>query len=204
MSARAGRCSSPSITSATSPLANRLWPALTADGGARVAAFSSRGHKFSDVQWGDLGWSHGYDKWKAYGQSKTAESLFALHLDELGESHDVRAFAVNPGGIKSHLQRYIAREDQVALGWIDEDGTDLITWKSAEAGAATAAWAVSSPQLDGMGGVYLEDCEVAEVTDMDSPDAMKSGVNPYAADPDAAARLWTISADLTGVDAFAP
>ncbi|HTR70343.1 MAG TPA: SDR family NAD(P)-dependent oxidoreductase [Mycobacteriales bacterium] len=183
-------------------LTNRLWPALAANRGARVVSFSSRGHKFSDIQWDDLNFHDDYDKWKAYGQSKTANALFALQLDALGEPHGVRAFSLNPGGIKSNLQRYVSREDQVSLGWIDENGTDLITWKSAEGGAATAAWAISSTQLDGMGGVYLEDCEVAAITDMDAPDAMKSGVNPYATDPGAAARLWALSADLTGVDAL--
>ncbi|MCO5995735.1 oxidoreductase [Actinoallomurus rhizosphaericola] len=184
-------------------LTNRLWPALSADGGARVAAFSSRGHKFSDIQWDDLELNHGYDKWKAYGQSKTANALFALQLDKLGQASGVRAFSLNPGGIRTNLQRYVAHEDQIQLGWIDEDGNELITWKSAEAGAATAAWAVSSPKLEGMGGVYLEDCEVAEIVDPSAPDAMKHGVHPWAADPEQAGRLWTVSAQLTGVDAFA-
>ncbi|MET8725397.1 oxidoreductase [Streptomyces misionensis] len=182
-------------------LTNRLWPALVADGGARVAIYSSRGHKFSDIQWDDLDFTGGYDKWKAYGQSKTANALFALHLDRLGRAFGVRAFSLNPGGVRTNLQRYVARADQVQLGWIDEDGNDLIVWKSPQAGAATAAWAVGSAMLEGMGGVYLEDCEIAPLVDPAAPDAMKYGVHPWAVDPEHAARLWTISAQLTEVDA---
>lgn len=184
-------------------LTNRLWPALASTGGARVVAISSRGHKFSDIQWDDLGFHRGYDKWKAYGQSKTANVLFALQLDKLSEPNGVRAFSLNPGGIRTNLQRHVSREDQVQLGWIDADGNHLIHWKSAEAGAATAAWAATSGRLDGMGGVYLEDCEVAEIVDPSAPDAMKSGLHPHAADSVSAARLWDVSAELTGVNAFA-
>ena len=184
-------------------LANRLWPALAADAGARVAAFSSRGHKFSGIQWDDLAFDNGYDRWRAYGQSKTANALFALHLDRLGAESGVRAFSLNPGGIRTNLQRHVTEQDQIQLGWVDEDGKDLIVWKSAEAGAATAALAVSSPSLKGRGGVYLEDCEVAEIVDPSAPDAMKAGLHPWAADRAQAARLWTVSAELTRVDAFA-
>lgn len=183
-------------------LTNRLWPALSAGDGARVVAYSSRGHKFSDIRWDDLGFAGGYDKWHAYGQSKTANALFALHLDKLGEAPGVRAFSLNPGGIRTNLQRHVSHEDQIQLGWIDQDGNHLIQWKSPEAGAATAAWAAASGQLRGMGGVYLEDNEVAEIVDPTAPDAMKSGLHPYAADPVSAARLWDISAELTGVNAF--
>ena len=183
-------------------LTNLLWPALAAGGGARVAAFSSRGHKFSDIRWDDLRFEKEYDRWQAYGQSKTANILFALHLDLLAEASGVRAFSLNPGGIRTNLQRHVVPEDQLALGWIDSEGNSLITWKSVEAGAATAAWAVTSPALDGMGGVYLEDCEVAPIVDPEAPNAIRSGLNPWGADAKAASRLWDLSAELTGINAF--
>jgi NAD(P)-dependent dehydrogenase (short-subunit alcohol dehydrogenase family) len=183
-------------------LTNLLWPALAEGGGARVAAYSSRGHKFSDIRWDDLHFEGEYDRWQAYGQSKTANILFALHLDKLAEPSGVRAFSLNPGGIRTNLQRYVVPEDQVALGWIDADGNPLIQWKSVEAGAATALWAATAPALDGMGGVYLEDCEVAEITDPEAPDAMRRGLNAWGADAEAAERLWSLSAELTGCDAF--
>ena len=101
-------------------LANLLWPLLADGGGARVVALTSTGHKRSGIRWDDLQFEHGYDKWEAYGQAKTANSLFAVQLDALGQGAGVRAFAVHPGGIFTPLQRHLAREEMVAAGWIDE------------------------------------------------------------------------------------
>jgi NAD(P)-dependent dehydrogenase (short-subunit alcohol dehydrogenase family) len=185
-------------------LTNLLWPALVAKGGARVVALSSRGHRRSPIRFDDLMFETGYDKWQAYGQAKTANSLFAVQLDALGQDAGVRAFAVNPGGILTPLQRHLAREEMVGYGWIDEDGNPLHEgFKTPEQGAATATWAATSPQLEGMGGVYCEDCDIAEVNAVGAdPDATANGVEPHAIDRDAAARLWTVSAELTGVNAF--
>jgi NAD(P)-dependent dehydrogenase (short-subunit alcohol dehydrogenase family) len=179
-------------------LVNRLWPAIAADGGGRVVSVSSTGHRRSDIRWDDLQFKQGYDKWEAYGQAKTANVLFAVHLDALGKDSGVRAFALHPGGILTPLQRHLAREEMVGYGWIDEDGNPLNPgFKSPEQGAATQVWAATSPQLDGLGGVFCEDCEIAEVSTDDAP-----GVRPYAIDPASGARLWTVSAELTGVNAF--
>jgi NAD(P)-dependent dehydrogenase (short-subunit alcohol dehydrogenase family) len=179
-------------------LVNRLWPAIVADGGARVVSVSSTGHRRSDIRWDDLEFRLGYDKWEAYGQAKTANVLFAVQLDALGKDSGVRAFALHPGGILTPLQRHLEKQEMVAFGWIDEDGNPLSpAFKSPEQGAATQVWAATSPQLDGLGGVFLEDCEVAEVSTDDAP-----GVRPYAIDPASAERLWTVSAQLTGVNAF--
>jgi NAD(P)-dependent dehydrogenase (short-subunit alcohol dehydrogenase family) len=184
-------------------LANLLWPALTASGGARVVALSSTGHKLSGIRFDDPQFTTGYDKWLAYGQAKTADSLFAVQLDALGASRGVRAFAVHPGGIVTELQRHLPREEMIAAGWMTEDGTIHERFKSAEQGAATATWAATSPLLAGMGGVYCEDCDIAGVTVAGSATARAAGVEPHAIDPDAAARLRDYSARLTGVDAFA-
>lgn len=178
-------------------LVNRLWPAIV-DGGARVVSVSSSGHRRSDIRWDDLQFSQGYDKWTAYGQAKTANALFAVQLDALGKDAGVLAFTLHPGGILTPLQRHLPREEMVAFGWIDEQGNPLNPgFKTPEQGAATQVWAATSPQLEGEGGVFLEDCEVAELSTDDAP-----GVRPYAVDPASAARLWTISAELTGVNAF--
>jgi NAD(P)-dependent dehydrogenase (short-subunit alcohol dehydrogenase family) len=180
-------------------LVNRLWPAISAGDGGRVVSVSSTGHRRSDIQWDDLQFEHGYEKWTAYGQAKTANVLFAVQLDALGKDSGVRAFALHPGGIITPLQRHLPREEMVAFGWIDEKtGKIDERFKTPEQGAATSVWAGTSPQLDGLGGVFCEDCDVAEVSTDDTP-----GVRPYAIDTDSAARLWTISADLTGVNAFA-
>ena len=125
-----------------------------------------------------------------------------MQLDALAKDAGIRAFAVHPGGILTPLQRHITREEMVAFGWIDEDG-NLVNdnFKTPEQGAATTVWAATSPQLAGMGGVYCEDCDIADLVPDD--DKGSQGVRSYAVDPEQAARLWTLSAELTGVNAFA-
>ncbi|OXM63373.1 MULTISPECIES: SDR family NAD(P)-dependent oxidoreductase [Amycolatopsis] len=189
-------------------LVNRLWPAIAP--GARVVSVSSRGHHFSAIRWDDLWFERGYDKWQAYGQAKTANALFAVQLDKLGEPSAVRAFSVHPGSILTPLQRHIPLEEQIANGWVDENGEPIADWfKTPEQGAATQVWAATSPGLAGMGGVYCEDCDIAEPASGDplpsgpGRPAMFLGVRDYAVDPQQADRLWTLSAELTGVNAFA-
>ncbi|HTI26534.1 MAG TPA: SDR family NAD(P)-dependent oxidoreductase [Kutzneria sp.] len=181
-------------------LVNRLWPAV-ADG-ARVVVLSSRGHFFSPVRWDDLQFTQGYEKWTAYGQAKTANVLFAVQLNKLADN--VQVFAVHPGGIWTPLQRHLSTEEKIERGWIDEAGNQLVKFKTPEQGAATTLFAATSPQLDGLGGVYLEDCDVAEAVAEDAdPATTWSGVKAYATDPAQAERLWALSAEMTGVDAFA-
>ncbi|MET9495613.1 SDR family NAD(P)-dependent oxidoreductase [Streptomyces sp. NPDC006552] len=182
-------------------LVNRVWPAIEA-GGARVVSVSSTGHHASGIRWDDVHWNTGYDKWGAYGQAKTANVLFAVELDRLGRDRGVRAFALHPGGILTPLQRHLPKEEMVERGWIDETGRILHpeSFKTPQQGAATQVWAATSPQLDGVGGVYLEDCDVAEPAPVDGA---RTGVMPYAIDPGEARRLWALSAELTGVNAFA-
>lgn len=180
-------------------LVNRLWPVI-ADG-ARIVSVSSRGHHFSGMRWDDVQLQRGYDKWLAYGQSKTANALFALHLDTLARDRGVRAFSVHPGAIMTPLLRHLSRDEQIASGTIDEAGNPINPrFKSPEAGAATPVWAATSAQLEDLGGVYLEDCEVAVRW---TEDLEFTGVKDWATDPDQAARLWALSAELTGLDAFA-
>jgi len=183
-------------------LTNLLWPALVQDGGARVVALSSTGHKLSPFREHDPQFTTGYDKWLAYGQAKTADSLFAVQLDALGAPHGVRAFAAHPGGIMTELQRHLPRAEMVASGWMTEDGVVDERFKTPEQGAATSTWAATSPALDGLGGVYCEDCDIAEPTVPGSPTARIAGVDAHAIDPAAAALLWSYSAELTGVNAF--
>ncbi|MGW6142460.1 SDR family NAD(P)-dependent oxidoreductase [Streptomyces sp. NPDC055140] len=182
-------------------LVNRLWPAIE-PGGARVVSVSSTGHHASPIRWDDVHWRNGYDKWEAYGQAKTANALFALQLDRLGQERGVRAFSLHPGGILTPLQRHLPKQEMVERGWIDEGGNLLHpdAFKTPQQGAATQVWAATSPQLNGMGGVYLEDCDIAEPA---PADGTRVGVKEWATDPEQAARLWALSAELTGVDAFA-
>ncbi|KUJ70503.1 oxidoreductase [Streptomyces albus subsp. albus] len=180
-------------------LVNRLRPAL-APGGARVVAVASSGHFLSGIRWDDLHFRTGYDGWLAYAQSKTANALFATHLDSLGAAAGLHAFAVHPGSILTPLQRHVPREEQLAQGWIDADGRPADGFKTPAQGAATAVWAATSPLLHGRGGAYCQDCDIAEPATTD--DMLIGGVKPWAVDPGEAARLWELSAELTGVDAF--
>lgn len=183
-------------------LTARLWPALRRAQGGRVVELSSRGHMRSGVDFDDPNFErHPYERWEAYGQSKTANSLFAVALDKRGEAHGVRAFAVHPGGIITDLTRYMTREEVLATGHVDENGKPLIDpargMKTAEQGAATSIWCATSPQLDGKGGVYCENCDIAVIIPNDSNGS--SGVKPWATDPVLSDRLWTLSEKLTGV-----
>jgi NAD(P)-dependent dehydrogenase (short-subunit alcohol dehydrogenase family) len=178
-------------------LVNRLWPAVNP--GARVVSVSSRGHHFGPVRFDDPHFGRGYDKWLAYGQAKTANVLFAVRLDELAREHGVRAFALHPGRILTGLVRHLDRRELVDAGMVDESGAVTGGAKTPEQGAATQVWAATSPRLDGLGGVYLEDCDVAEPA---PADGTRTGVRGYAIDPALAERLWTLSAELTGVSAF--
>ena len=177
-------------------LVNRLWPRLVTGGGARVVSVSSAGHRRSDIRWDDPWFERGYDKWAAYGQAKTANVLFAVELDRRGRDVGVRAFSVHPGLILTDLVRHVPLRERVEQGWVDESGNPVHPqFKIPQQGAATQVWAATSQQLADLGGVYLEDCEVAELTS--STDSVP-GVRPYAIDPDSARRLWTLSAQLTG------
>jgi NAD(P)-dependent dehydrogenase (short-subunit alcohol dehydrogenase family) len=183
----------------------RLWPALVRARGARVIALSSRGHRYSSVHFDDPNFEHRpYDKWAAYGQSKTANALFALGLDRRGEPHRVRAFSVHPGGILTDLARHLTDDDLQRLGAsrrpdgrIELGPQSNHRLKDVAQGAATTIWCATSPQFDGLGGVYCEDCDVAEVIPGDM--TLPNGMAPYACDPELAERLWALSETLTGV-----
>ncbi len=178
-------------------LVNRLWPTISK--GGRVVSVSSAAHGITPIRWDDIQFNSGYDRWQAYGQAKTANALFAVHLDRLGKDAGVRGFSLHPGKILTPLQRHLKNEDMVAAGWIDADGNAIDpTFKTPEQGAATQVWTATSPQLAGLGGLYCANCDIASVSD----DGAETSVRAYAVDPDEAARLWALSAELTGVNAF--
>jgi NAD(P)-dependent dehydrogenase (short-subunit alcohol dehydrogenase family) len=180
----------------------RLWPALRLAKGARVVSVSSRGHRLSPMDFNDPQFEHrDYDKRVAYGQSKTANVLFAVKLDQLGQPYGIRAFALHPGGIVTELARHLSMQELVATGFVKDDGTPILDpsrdMKSPPQGAATSVWCATSPQLDGMGGLYCENSDIAEAVAADS-DAPR-GVRPWALDRDEADQLWALSEKLTGV-----
>lgn len=180
-------------------LAQRLWPALKQAGGARIVAVSSRGHQRSAVVFDDIDFERRpYERWSAYGQSKTANALFAVGADARGRAHGIRAFAVHPGSILTNLTRHLSLQDLQAVGLRDEGGEVPATkrdhYKTVPEGAATIAWCAAGTALEGRGGVYCEDLDIAAVVDGPSP----TGVCSYAIDPALADRLWTLSETLTG------
>jgi NAD(P)-dependent dehydrogenase (short-subunit alcohol dehydrogenase family) len=169
-------------------------PALLRGAPARVVSVSSRGHQMSPVVFEDVHFERRpYEKWSAYGQSKTANILFAVELERRLGARDVHANALHPGVILTELSRHMVPDDYEHLRKRAPRGR--MRMKSVESGAATAVYAATAPELEGRGGLYLEDCGVAEVDD--APDAAR-GVRSYALDPEAAKRLWAISEELVG------
>ncbi len=152
----------------------------------------------TDIRRHDPHFRTGYDKWPAYGQAKTANVLFAVQFDALGRNDGVRTFALHPGRIITGLQREMTRQEQIERGWVDEHGNVIgAGFKTPSQGAATGLWAATSPLLDGRGGLYLEDCDVARVSSPAAP-MDDGGVRACALAPDAAARLWELSVAATG------
>ena len=174
-------------------LACELAPLLAAADGARVVVNSSAGHTLTDFRWHDPHFRTGYDRWLAYGQAKTANSLFAVRFDALGREHGVRAFALHPGKIITGLQREMTLPEQVERGWVDAYGNVIgADFKTPSQGAATGLWAATSPLLDGRGGVYLEDCDIARVAAPGTP-MDDGGVRAYAVDPDGRTALGAVA-----------
>jgi NAD(P)-dependent dehydrogenase (short-subunit alcohol dehydrogenase family) len=179
-------------------LVGRLWDALLAAQGARVVALSSIGHRISAPDLLDPHFERTpYDKWLSYGRAKSANSLFAVELDARGKAHGIRAFAVHPGGIMTQLQRHLPREEMIAMGWMSPEGQLNPIFKTPEQGAATSVWCAASPQLNGLGGVYCEDCDIA-LRHVPGGNA-HAQVRDHAIDQDAARALWALSEKLTGV-----
>jgi len=175
-------------------LTNRLMPVLLAGAPGRIINLSSGGHRASNVLFNDPNFeTTDYDKFVSYGQSKTANILFSVELDRRLADRGIRSFAVHPGAIVTDLGRHMQPADIEQMMSSAPAGTRL-EFKQVASGAATTCYAATSSDLDGRGGLYLEDCGVAEVLD---EDAME-GVCSYALDAEAAQRLWTLSEQLVG------
>ena len=181
-------------------LTKGLLPALLAADAPRVVCLSSIGHRRGGVNFDDINFEKTvYEKWTAYAQAKTANALFALGLDMKYAEQGLRAFSVHPGGIMTPLQRHLDNEEMIALGWLDENGNlaELAAslFKSTTQGCTTTLWAATSEQLDGKGGLYCEDCDVADLADENTPRYF--GVAQWAVDPALAKELWELSERAT-------
>ena len=183
-------------------LTNELMDLMADVEGARFVSLSSSAHSLTSILWDDIHFQNTpYDKWMAYGQSKTACSLMAIEFNTRMKSKGVEGFAVHPGGIITPLQRHLEKEEMVALGWMDEDGSpsELAKnfFKSTSQGASTALWCATSPDLDGLGGVFCEDCDVAKrKSEVDESLQRYFGVADWAVDTDEASKLWDVTESM--------
>lgn len=174
-------------------LTRLLTPQLSAANGARVVVLSSDGHTMADVDLDDPNWvRRSYDKFLAYGASKTANILHMVELDRRLGDRGVRACCVHPGVVATSLARHMTRDDFAALNDITPARPSAETERIdvrhdfvlPDQGAATQVWAAVSPELTGVGSVYLADCRI------------RPELVPYAVDPDRAAQLWDLSESL--------
>ncbi len=191
-------------------LTARLWPALKQANGARVVNVSSFGHQIAPFNFDDPNFAaRPYETLQGYGQSKTANNLFAVELDNRGKTVGVRAFSLHPGSVNgTDLGRVAPMELFQQMGTHDADGNIFpevaARLKTVEQGAATSVWCATSPQLNGIGGVYCENADVAELDEgniahnFGDPSSLR-GVKPYAVDAENARKLWVLSEAMTGV-----
>lgn len=170
-------------------LATGLHDALAADGAARVVVVSSTGHMQSPVVFDDVNFAfRRYDPWLAYGQSKTANVLFAVEATRRWARDGITANALMPGAIYTNLQRHTGGRGSGRVP------PELI--KTPAQGAATSVLLATSPLLEGVGGRYFADCNETVTVDRRGEAPPLQGVARYALDPEGADRLWTLSETL--------
>jgi NAD(P)-dependent dehydrogenase (short-subunit alcohol dehydrogenase family) len=177
-------------------LVNRL--ASQIKPGGRLVNLSSGGHRWSDVNLDDPNFERTpYTEFGAYGRSKTANILFAVEFDRRHKARGVRATAVHPGVIQTELGRHMTpqvMEQMRSAAPPQPDGQSAFTFKSIPQGAATSVWSGLVAPADAVGGLYCEDCHVAEIKEGDA----RGGVRAYALDPERAKALWAKSEAMVG------
>ena len=180
-------------------LTKELMDTMAENDGARFVCLSSSAHSLTGILWDDIHFrNNSYDKWMAYGQSKTASSLVAIEFHRRMVDKGVSGFSVHPGGILTPLQRHLQKEEMVALGWMDEDGSPSEMtknlFKTTSQGASTTLWCATSPSLNGIGGVFCEDCDIAKrKNDVDESLQRYFGVADWAVDTEEASKLWDVT-----------
>jgi NAD(P)-dependent dehydrogenase (short-subunit alcohol dehydrogenase family) len=183
-------------------LTARLWEPLKKANSARVINISSMGHHFADFNFDDPNFeTREYQTLQAYGHSKTAVNLFSLELNERAKQFGVNVYSVHPGNIwGTELTREAPLEILQQFGFYDDKGKPvkevIDSLKTISQGAATSIWAATSPLLKEIGGVYLEDVDVAELA-VDS--SIPNGVKPYSLNEASARQLWTLTEEITGI-----
>ena len=169
-----------------------LLPALQAGAPSRIVNLSSGAHRFSGVEFDDIHFDNReYNKFAAYGQSKTANILTAVELGRRLAGTGVTVNAVHPGVIQTELGRHLTPED--LANFPGATAVEDMVFKTVESGAATSVWAATAPELEGRSGHYLEDCHIAMPA---TEDGVQVGYSSWAMDPEAATRLFTLSEEL--------
>jgi NAD(P)-dependent dehydrogenase (short-subunit alcohol dehydrogenase family) len=187
-------------------LALGLHDALAAAGNARIVSLSSAGHRRSPVIFDDINFSsRPYEPGVAYGQSKTANALFAVEATHRWSSDGITANAVQPGPVAAtNLNRDLGADAlaavQASAPYAESFDESKARYKTAEQGAATSVFVATSPLLDGIGGRYFEDCNQAPIIDPNAPNTTIFGVAAYALDPANANRLWEVTLELLRVE----
>lgn len=176
-------------------LSTLLAPNLVAGAPSRVVIVSAAYHCASDIHIDDLNYANRpYEKFNGYGHAKTAANLLAVGFNRRFASKGVTANALTPGAVQTNLGRHVTVQDAIDMGWLKEDGS--VTegmMKNIDQGAATSVWVATAPELDGVGGLYFEDCHQARRWDAANP---IKGVTDYSLDPVRADRLWEVTEGL--------
>ena len=180
-----------------------LTPALlasaTAERPSRLVSLASCGHRFAQPDLADLNFEkRQYNEWVSYGQAKTCNIWLAVEAERRYGSQHLHALAVHPGGIMTELMRHQSAE--TVRGW--EEPSFARVMKSPQQGAATSVWAAVGSELQGRGGLFLENVSESVLRPVEPEkgmaDVMGEGRAEYAYDAEGAKKLWQISDKLTG------
>ncbi|GKZ32181.1 hypothetical protein AbraIFM66950_001361 [Aspergillus brasiliensis] len=162
---------------------------------SRVVLLSSGSHRFGAVNFDNLTFEGEFDTWMAYAQSKTANIWTANEIERRYGVHGLHAVSLHPGTIATDLLRYVS-DDQMAIWTADKELERY--WKTPEQGAATTVWAAVSSEMEGRGGVYLENCAVANEW-VPAAGPWGPGYAKWAYSPESEGRLWKVSLELLGL-----
>ena len=180
-------------------LTKELMDSMAENDNAKFVSLSSSAHSLTGILWDDIHFQNNpYDKWMAYGQSNTASSLIAIEFHRRMVDKGVSGFSVHPGGILTPLQRHLQKEEMVALGWMDQNGSPSEMaknfFKTTSQGASTTLWCATSSSLSGIGGVFCEDCDIAKrKNEVDDSLQRYFGVADWAVDTEEASKLWDVT-----------
>ncbi|KAE8353380.1 short-chain dehydrogenase [Aspergillus coremiiformis] len=181
-------------------LFNLLRPALLAGAtpgfNSRAVFLSSIAHRGGEVNFDNYNLDGEYERWKAYAQSKTASLWTANQVDRLYSAQGLRAFSIQPGGIRTGLLKFMSEDEKKGL---TADPTLGPQFKSPEQGAATTVWAATSKSLEGLGGRYLENVQIAKEHNL-SEGLWATGYHVHAYSPEKEERLWNLSLKLVGLE----